>query len=284
MILTASGQDWAIERRREQLAEKQRQRAAEAGQNVANSVADLDVVFPWDAELRAFSPIVEKVSHLRAYWYRAGGRFVLYDAIPLAILPSNDHPIRPDLTGAELFAAIAGLPPRLRQDAQDSPLSDVQHEMAHRWKVYACPFWVLQGEGGHQVKFSPWQQNVLIAKGLSAEAPAIGSLPPCPWDRRVETHLHHLNRLHKLGDRLDRLQDSGNAAANAAEMDAIQREIRESEMQFVEQQMTPIVDMVGTLNQRSEHADQLVHMPGMAAQATDAYQQYRETGDFTLKF
>lgn len=140
MSLSASGQEWAREVRAEQLKRKRDQRRAEAGQNLANSIADLDVVFPWDAELRAFSPILDKVSHLRAYWYRAGQRWVLYECIPLHLMPSDDRKVRADLTGAELHAALAGAPQRLRSDDEEpSPISDLQHEMARRWKVWAGP-------------------------------------------------------------------------------------------------------------------------------------------------
>ena len=41
--------------------------------------------------------------------------------------------------------------------------------------------------------------------------------------------------------------------------------------------------MAGTLTQRSEHADELVRVaPGLASKATDAYEQFRETGDWAL--
>lgn len=277
--------DFVREVRAEQLRIKREKRASEAGMNVANSIFDMEVVFPWEAELRALSPIVEKVSHLRAYWYRAGARWVLYDCIPLALLPDDDTMLNPALSGAEFHQALRDLPPRLRTDAQDSPISDLQHEFGRRFKVYACPFWVLQGEhGGHQVRFSPWQQNVLIAKGLDAEAPKVGSLPACPFDQRVIRQLNHLNRLHQFNDRLDRLQASGSVEFANVQMDLIQREIREAEMAFIETQMTPLIDMVSSLHSKSAHQDQLIHLPGQASRAVDAYQQYRETGDFTLKF
>lgn len=253
--------------------------------NRANSVADMDVVFPWERELRAISPIVEKVSHLRAYWYRAGMRWVLYDCIPLALIPDDETLLNPTMSGAEFHHAVRGKPPREMTDAEDSPISDLQHAFANRYRVYACPFWVMQGDsGGHQVRFSPWQQNVLIAKGLTAEAPTIGELPPCPFDQRVIRHLHHLNRLHQFNDRLDLLQASATKAGADAEMDRIQREIRESEMAFIEAQMQPIVEMSSSLHSKSAHQDQLIHLPGQAAAAVDAYAQYRETGDFSLKF
>lgn len=260
------------------------------GANVPNSVADCAVAFPadWEERLRAMSPITDRFSHLRAYWYRAGQRWVLYDCVPRVLIKDDEAQGAP-ITGRELIAALEGPPPRDLEDWQKCPyVSDMQHEFYRLYRVYARPFWVLQGEnGGHQVKFSPWQQNVLIAKGLSPEAPQIGSLPPCPFDMRVVKALTHLNRLHALDDRLDKLQASGTVESANAEMEGIQREIREAEMAFIESQMTPLVDMTSSLmrgsNSRSEHEDQLVIVPkGAAAKAKDAYEQYRETGIFPV--
>lgn len=282
--------DYVREVRAEQLRRTRAARAASVGFNILASISDLDRVFPWEKELRAFSPIVEKTSHLRAIYYRPGRCWVLYDGIPLALMPDDERKVRPDLTGAELFAAIRGRPQRMRSDDEEpSPISDLQHAMANRWKVWAGPYWALQGpNGGHQVKLDPWQQNLAIAKGLPAEMPALGSLRACPFDERVKVQLGRRNRLKALGDRLDKLQASGSVEYANAEMDKIQREIREAEMAFIEQQMTPIVDMVTSLargaNSRSEHMDQVIEVKnGMAARAADAYQQYRETGDWTMK-
>lgn len=290
-ITLKDGQVWAQETREEQLRRKRAKRAAEAGQNLANSLADLDVVCPFEAELRAFSPIVEKVSHLRAYWYRAGLRWVLYECIPLALMPNDERKVRPDLTGAELHWFLNGLPPRMRTDSDPSPISDVQHEMARRWKVWAGPLWVMQGsQGGHLWKLDPWAQNIAIAKGHSGEMPAIGSLPACPWDGRTTTALNRRNRLAQLGGSLLKLQQSGSVEARTIEMDAIQREIRIAEMELVEKMMEPIVDMAHSLvagsNTRSEYDSQIIRVsPGMAGKAADAYDRYRETGDFSgLKF
>ena len=284
-MITPYGQDWALETRQEQLRRKREKRKAEAGMNLANSIADLDVPFPWETELRAFSPIVEKVSHLRAYWYRAGMRWVLYQCIPLALMPDDERKVRPDLTGSELFDALRGRPQRMRGDDEEpSPISDLQHEFARRFGVWAGPLWVLQGErGGHFWKLDPWQQNVAIAKGHSGEMPAIGILQACPFDQRVITSLQQHNRLRQLGDRLEALQKSSTVDAANVEMDAIQREIRVAEMALIERQLEPLVEMTSSIGKKSDYQDQVIHVPGMAAKAKDAYAQYADNGLFTLK-
>lgn len=282
------GQVWANEVRAEQLRRKRAKRKEQAGMNLTRSLDGLDVPFPYEQELRAFSPIVEKVSHLRAYFYYAAQRWVLYECIPLALMPSDERMVRPDMTGEELFAAIRGKPPRFRSDDDASPISDLQHEMARRFNVWAGPLWVLQGsQGGHLWKLDPWAQNIAIAKGMNPEMPAIGSLPACPFDVRTTTALNSRNRLIQLGGKLNRLQESGSVQARMVEMAAIQREIREAEMELIERMMEPVVDMTHSLvagsNTRSEHRDQLVEAPGMAGHASDAFDEYMETGDFTLK-
>jgi hypothetical protein len=163
-------------------------------------------------------------------------------------------------------------------------VSDVQHEMFRRWLGFARPFWVLQGDaGGHQVKFSPVQSSALLRMGLPPEPPAIGALPPCPFDARAATQLQHLNRLHGFEDSIDRLRRSGSAEYASAEHDRLERQVREAELRFIEAQMRPLVEMASTLSQRSEHADELVlATPGTAARSADAYQEYRETGNFTI--
>lgn len=291
-LISANTLDFVRDIRAEQLRRKQAARNAGFGTNLPNSVADVAVPFPYMTELRAVSPETTKHSYLIPYWYRAGGRWVLYDAIDRRLIPDDDQPPGVPMAGRELLACLEGKAPRdLHEDERCPFVSDVQHEMYRLYHVYGRPFWVLQGEkGGHQVNFSPWQQNVLIAKGLSADAPKIGSLPPCPFDRRTSDQLNHLNRLNRLDGRLDRLRESGSVESANAEMEQIQREVREAEMAFIEHQMTPIVDMAMSLvagpNTRSEHRDQIVQVrPGVAAEAKDAYDAYKETGDYsaTLK-
>lgn len=288
-MVTPYAQDWAKEARAEQLRRKRAERAALAGQNLANSIADVDVVFPWEAELRAFSPIVEQVSHLRAYWYRAGHRWVLYECIPLALMPRDAQKVRADLTGEELHFYLNGLAPRDRPDGDESPISDLQHEMARRWQVWAGPLWVMQGEhGGHPWRLDPQTESVMARMNKNPEMPAIGALPSCPWDTRTVVALQKRNRLAALGGSLDKLRQSGTTEARAVEEALLEREVRAAEMAFIEQIMEPLIDMSLSLvrgaNTRSEYDSQVVRLPGMAGKAEEAYDKYLESGEFTLKF
>jgi hypothetical protein len=275
-----------LEMRAEELRLKRQARNIDAGKNIANGIADVSVPFPWEAELRAISPINTIHSHLRAYWYRAGVRWVLYDVLPVELI-DDEMNTGSGISGEEFKSIVNGPRPSERSDYdlyESFPVSDVQHEMFRLWKGFARPFWVLQGDaGGHQVKFSPQQSSALLRMGLASEAPRIGDLPACPFDNRSISQLQHLNRLHQLADSVDRLRASGSAEYAKAEHERIERQIRDTEMQFIEAQMRPLVDMASSLNQRSEHADQLVHVPsGFASKAKDAYERYQQTGDYTL--
>jgi hypothetical protein len=254
------------------------------GANLPNSVADVSVPFPWLADLRHVSPVTDQHSYLIPYWYRAGPRWVLYDAKPRALI-QDDELQGGMIEGWALIEALEGPPPRELSEWKVCPfVSDVQHELYRLHRAYARPFWVLQGDaGGHQCSYEPWQVNVLQSKGLPDTPPAIGALPPCPFDGRVTAQLHRLNRLFQLGNSLRRLKASSSAAFATAEMDRIQAEIREAELAFVEQQMTPIVDMVRTLQKKSDYRDIPCYTaPGEAGRVADAFDEYRQTGNYTV--
>lgn len=270
-----------LELRAEELRLKREARNAEVGQNLKTAVADLERAFPWEAELRQISPVSPVHSHLRAYWYRAGQRWVLYDVLPIEAIV-DDADTGSGLTGLDLKRLMAGKRPS--ELSEWVPISDVQHAMWQKWHGYARPFWVLQGNaGGHQVNFSPAQSSALLRMGLPSAPPRVGELPPCPFDNRAIHQLQHLNRLHQYEDSIERLRRSGSPEFAAAEQDRIEREVREAEIRFVEQQVRPLVDMAGSISQRSELESELIEVPsGTASTIKDAWEQYRETGNWPI--
>lgn len=269
-----------LELRAEELRQKRAARSATVGENIKNAITDLSIAFPWERELREVSPITSVYSHLRAYWYRAKARWVLYDVLPSDAM-DDDMDTGSGLLGFELRAIMHG--PKIEDRTDDVPISPVQQAMWHAWGGFARPFWVLQGEhGGHQVRFSPQQSSALLRMGLPAEPPPIGSLPPCPFDNRAIHQLQHLNRLHQFEDSIERLRKSASTEFAKAEEARIEREVRESEMRFIESQVRPLVEMASSIAHRSELDDELIHVaPGTAAKAKDAYEKYQETGEFT---
>lgn len=255
------------------------------GENLTDSWHGVSTLVPpgWEAMLRAVSPISEKFSHLRFYWYRTKLRWILYDCVPRVLIKNNEAQGAP-ISGKELIDALEGKPPRELEDWQQTPyISDVQHEFYRLYKVHARPFWVLQGEqGGHQVKFSPWQQNVLNSKHLPSEPPVIGSLPACPFDNRVVVKLNHLNRLHRFQDRLDRLEKSASLEFAERESEKIQEEIRRAEAAFIESQVTPLVEMSSSLAKKSDYYENAIPLHGQASRHKDAYEAYLSTGIFPV--
>lgn len=260
--------------------------APAVGQNVPNSLADLNVEFPaeWLVMLREVSPVSTAHSYLFPYWYRAGERWVLYDCWP-ANLIDPELPVCLGMTGEQFFARVYGKPPReLAPEDRDEYVSDLQHELYRRYKVYACPYWVLQGEsGGHQVVFDSFQQRLLAACGLPTEAPQIGTLEACPFDNRAADQLRALNRLNQLAGNIDALRKTGTKEAADALVEYHEAKIRKAELAFLEKQMEPLLDAAQVVSHRSDADEHLAFVPdGHAAKAADALQQYRETGHFSL--
>lgn len=261
-----------------------------AGENVGASVRGVHERPPegWEEALRSVSPITDAFSHLRFFWYKARARWVLYDCVPAPLIHEDELQGGP-ITGRELVAFLNGPPPRELEEWARCPfVSDAQHEFWRVYKVYARPFWVLQGElGGHQVAFDRWQQDVLRAKQLPVTPPVIGELAPAPFDNRALNQLRHLNRLHHFAGRLDKLRQSGSAEAAQAQMDAIGKEVRAIETAFVESQMAESVEASMALtrghNPQSYLADgHLITLKDQASRSSDALQEYLETGNFSL--
>lgn len=253
-------------------------------ENLEASVKGVSSPFPWEAELREMSPVVESVSHLRAYWYAARQRWILYDCLPAALI-IPDAAYGPVL-GGELLRALQGKPPRERPDWDQGPISDVQHEFYRLYRVAAAPYWVMQGSGGgHPCRFSPWEKNVLTASMLPLDPPEIGFLPPCPFDLRVKTQLQRRSRLNQLGGSLNKLRQSGSAEAAEGQVKDFEKQMRLAECEYIEQMLTPIMEQANTMTRnRSEVQDDVYNVvaPGSAAKASDAYDEYMETGEFRL--
>jgi hypothetical protein len=258
------------------------------GANLPNSVADVTrVPFPedWMQLLREVNPVTDHHSYLLPYWYRAGERWVLYDCVPRNLIPDDETPVCVGLSGKEFLARVTGPPPRERESWDECAyVSDVQHEFYRVHQVYARPFWVLQGNhGGHQVSFEPWQQNLLAAQQLPHTPPKIGMLEACPFDNRTVAQLRTLSRLQQMAGNVDALRRTGTKDGSDALLAHRQKQIREAELQFLEQQMAPLLDCAKVVHQRADSDDHLCYVqPGTAGKVAEALDVYRETGDFIL--
>lgn len=280
MLVTASGRPFHADRM-EVVDADQRER-------LARSVADIDHAFPsdWMELLRSESPVSTAHSYLLPYWYAPAERWVLYQGMPESVIRADiERPVCPGMTGVEFLSAVEGKAPRdLPMDDRTPYVSDVQHASWRRYKVYAAPFWVVQGDtGGHQVSFGPWQQQLLAAQGLPITPPAVGSLDAAPFDNRVLDQLRALNRLRQMGNNIDRLRASGSKDGGDAILSDHLRDIREAELSFLMRQMDPLLDAAASVSRRGDSHDHLMYVqPGTAGHASHALDVYRETGDFIL--
>lgn len=255
------------------------------GSNVDRSVSDLSVLPPaeWVEELRAITPITDKFSWLMFYWFNAGQRWVLYDCQPVATLGDPESLLVPGFSVKDFFDRVNDDPPSKREAWDYCPyVSELQYALYHKYKVYARPFWVLQGNnGGHQVAFSPWQQQILATKGLPPNPPEIGSLPACPFDNRVKDQLRKLNRLKQFDDSLAKMRESGDVEGADKALAAHQKEIRAAELEVIEKQYEEMVDCASHVAKRADSRDHLIYVPdGTAGLASEALEYWKETGDF----
>jgi hypothetical protein len=253
------------------------------GKNRKNGVADVATFPAWLPQLREISPITEQHSFLVPYWYRARERWVLYDGLPIELIDPK-QPMGVGAMGHEVIQWLRGPAPRDLEDWQRSPwVSDVQHEMHRLYGVYARPFWVLQGEsGGHQVRYSPEQVNFLTQCGAAMEPPAIGSLPPCPFDNRVTVQLQRLSRLVQLNGSVERLRKEGSSDAAEARLAADEKEIRRVSMAMLEAQLSSVGEMVASLGGRKNVSDSVIRADGQASKASEAIAAYIETGQYIM--
>lgn len=261
---------------------------ADQHERIARSVVDVERAFPseWMTLLRSESPVSTVHSYLLPYWYAPAARWVLYQGMPESVIRADvERPVCPGMTGEEFLSVVAGKAPRdLPVDDRTPYVSDVQYEFWRRYRVYAAPFWVLQGDtGGHQVTFGPWQQQLLAAQGLPVTPPVVGSLDAAPFDNRVLSQLRALNRLRQMGNSIDRLRASASKDAGDALLSDQLRQIREAELAFLTRQMEPLLDAAASVSRRADSHDHLMYVqPGTAGRAAAALDVYRETGDFIL--
>ena len=170
----------------------------------------------WVSALRAIDPIREAFSYLAFQWYAPAQRWVLYEMVPA-------HAVDPDVL-MELRALER--PPVKYGVLLDRLVSGLQWELYQQTGRFALPCWVLQGtKGGHLVSYDRMTQKMCQRAGLPVSPPAVGTLPPCPFDNRAIRQLVKLNRLHQVRDDID-------AFVRSTSPDAITRKQRDEMRQF----------------------------------------------------
>ena len=155
-----------------------------------------DVPAAWETMLRAFSPHSRVVPWLAIRWFPARrviggvptdcGRWLLSECVPVDTLSEIDRSIVAYFEGPKPSTM-----PESRYRVVKTFCNDYQWEMYRTHRVWARELWIVQGNaGGHATQFAPEEQQLLQAKGLPTDPPALGALPYAPVDQRVLAAMH----------------------------------------------------------------------------------------------
>ena len=217
----------------------------------------------WEDRLRAISPISTEHSWLYGAWLNIAQRWTLYECVPYALIPEGK---RVQLGGTPYWE----LPKHLRIGRKQA-VSAFQWEMYRKHKVWARPFWVIQGnDGGTPAQYTEMEESLMQAKGLDLEPPEAGSLPYAPFDERVERQIIARDRLIKLRQRIDRLRATGDTDALKAETVLAEEVFRKEFWSWWKERMEPQAEFWAWYSAREEAQ----HLP--IRQATGAEQKAAE--------
>lgn len=162
----------------------------------------------WVHDLEAIggSPGV-RMTWLAFYWWAGEpwdpiGRWSIWELAPreyLARLPRYAQQFAP------MLEALDGPPPRslrvfdgaghfVRSNAQ---VTQEQWDLYRATGALARPFWIIQGRhGGHKIRFTLQEAQLLRLHGLSGEPPRPGDLPYADWDTRAQKALWRQREMH----------------------------------------------------------------------------------------
>lgn len=225
----------------------------------------------WEARLRSISPITDRLSHLRFRYRQQDEQWALYDCIPAALL----SPERVQ----QLSTHWSSLP-AAEQQGRKSSVSDYQFYMFGTHRLAVSLFWILQGtehlQGGTPFQFTPREERVMDAEGLSPEPFPPGTFPSIPFDERVVSALGARDRLRKYGDRLSAMST---ADGLRVEDDLAEREYRKQYLAWHHQQQAPTAEfMKWYLRTKDSRSTLRPAQKGLANTLSDFKDQFIETG------
>ena len=225
----------------------------------------------WEHRLRLMSPISDNVAWLTFGWLDWAKRWMLYECIPEKLIP------------AEKAHQLGGTPywemPKSVQMGRRQMVSAYQWEMYRRHRVWARPFWCLQGtEGGTPAKYSELETAILKAMGEPTDPPAGGDLPFAPFDGRAEKQLRARDRVWRMGLSLERLRMMGDSAQLKRETAEAEEQFRRTFLQWFKGVMEPGADFLAWYTRKTE-ADMVMRKAergevDAAAQLEESYIQH----------
>lgn len=179
----------------------------------------------WKQGIRRYSPKTDQTAYLDIYWKQPPGepdklRAVIYEMVPAKDIPSGMRLMLEDTPWWEL--------PAERKVGRQRMVSAFQWEMYRRERVWARPFWCIQGDnGGTPLVYTELEQDMLRLKGQPTMPPHLGALSFAPYDARVEQALAKRDRLYKAQGNIERMRkDNADPAKVAAEYESMKREFR----------------------------------------------------------
>lgn len=246
-------------------------------------VRSREVPLEWERALRELSPITGSSSYLILKWEFVLGkvkgqwvdrsRWVLYECQPAWAIPTG------------LRRMLEDTPPRLlpegRARARRMFVDDWSHEYYRQHRVFARPFWVIQGRnGGVPAGFTDREQEILKAMGEPTDPAPVGSLPYAPFDGRVVAQVLQRDRLLRNDMNLDALVNEKRIAFTVAQEYAnAERQHRAEFVSWFKGTLAPSADFLTWYTRRTE-ADMQLRKSTRAENraAHDFEQRYIETG------
>lgn len=149
----------------------------------------------------------------------------------------------------EIRSYLAGTPwwdlPREHQPGRRQLVSAYQWEMYRTHRVWARPFWCLQGtSGGTPAVYGELERKLLRLHDQSPDPPVYGSLPYAPFDQRAEDAIRRRRDLYTLGRKIDRLNAQGVAEHLQAETQAAEQEFRKRFLAWLDDRLAAQVDFL----------------------------------------
>lgn len=231
----------------------------------------------WVRELREISPVSAVAPYLAFHWLAGTDtapieRWVLYSYIPVGLIPSDMRA----LLEAEPYWTL----PASQQHGRRTMVSALQWHLYREYRVWARPFWCLQGtQGGTPARYTMLEANLLKLAGLPHEPDAPGSLPYVGWDERAARAVRRRDKLAAFGGRVEALEAAASSEAQKAEAAEMERAFRKEFVAWQQERTAELADAVTSLSRKTDN-DPLFR-PATREEANrtaEAMEQYVDTG------
>ncbi len=231
----------------------------------------------WRKELEAMSPPSLRTTFLQFGWFEGtdkhpAKRWVIYEMVPVGLIPPDK---REQLGGTPYWKMPKGM-----QEGRRRMVSAYQWEMYRKHRVWARPFWCLQGDqGGTPARYSDLEKNLLRIVREPTDPPAPGALPYAEWDSRARSQIEQRDRLRQFDYDLERLKASGSTAAIKAEEEAMEKEFRRRFLTWLKDRTAPQADFLDWYTKKTE-SDMVLRKatPGEETAIAMAEDVFIETG------